>query len=150
MFGKTYGPNLSVNQRFDNQLETTYAAMQLSKELESIDFIDLGSAAIVFYNKLTTDINDRIQLQWVGRDHSPQQRQWVIEYNWYMLKNRYNESKYTDPLVIPATVKDALIKIQWLSFKQLPENDNGWIKAKAFLNWDTLQIWLQHVHDSLF
>eukprot|EP01084_Bolivina_argentea_P090814 163552_1 len=148
--GKLFHVNNSytVQQWLDKQIDSTYAAKKLSNELQSIDIIDLTSAAIAFYNKLTIDDGDKLHLYWIGRDHSEVQRQWIVKHNWYMLNKYYNATKYYNPWIIPVSIKDMLIKIQWLSFMQLPENEHL-MQDKTFLNWNVFRFWLGHIYDVL-
>ena len=147
-WGKTFRETLTAEQRFEKQLERIYGAMQLSQSLQSIDLIDLSAAAIVFYDKLTMVEADKLKLEFITTDFSEQNRRGLVDHNWIVLHERHNASRLRDPLAMPISVKELLLKIQWLSFKQLPENDVGsgpdqLIKAKDELNWRVFELWMR-------
>ena len=152
MYGKTWRDMYSVGDVFDKQLEQIYAAMKLSENLESIDMIDLASTAIVFYNKLVMNSytpENKIKLEWIGKDYSEQQRRWVVDTNWYNLNTYYDEPRYKNPLIIPSTIEELLIKIQWMAFMQLPDMDVENLEAKVVLTWNTFDLWLHSVYEHL-
>eukprot|EP01084_Bolivina_argentea_P293754 505297_1 len=144
MYGKTYRKNYTDEQQFEKQIEQLHAAKIIASNLESVDIIDLVACAASFYDKLTINIQDKINFRFSGINHSETTRRAIVEHNWMLLNEKYDIAEYTNPFIPPQTIKDLIIKIYWLSFFQLPGNQMG-VDVKEYLNWNTVRTWLEQI-----
>ena len=145
--GRRRGNSSTLDERMTRQIQIR-AARVLSNNLESNDIIDLAAAAASFYDKLTIGEGDLINMKWIGRNYSESERRRIIEHNYRVLSRRYYAEKYYDPVIPPTTIKDLLIKIYWLSFAQLPENN---VDVEEYLTWESVCRWMMHIwHNGTF
>lgn len=135
MYGKHKGKDCVV-ERHD-------AAKILMNNLESNDLVDLVQAAISFYDRLTVNDSERIGLYQNLIAHDEESRRWVINEKLRVLLIKYNKQMLQDPKIPPTTVKELLIKFEWLSVKQLPGLDS--VNTRKYLRWHTLCKWILSV-----
>ena len=145
MNGKLPGnkPN-TTKQLMQMQMQSLQAAMVLHDNLESVDLLDLTATAAYLYDLLTKEEDDKLGFKFVGKTHSRESRRDVIIDNWRNLFENYNSTEYTDPSIKPMSIKDLLIKYYWLSYIQLPYNEDE--LANCYLNWDVFREWLTGIY----
>ena len=115
------------------------AALLLQNELESVDILDLASAAVHLYNMLVSP-RHRIKLLSFPAEHTEEERRRVVEKNWRSLNTYYKKASFNDETREVRDVKTMLIRIHWLAFYQIPEN--RYSHSSSSLNWQQIRKWL--------
>eukprot|EP01084_Bolivina_argentea_P282363 483299_1 len=146
MYGKAKMGVYDSRKDLQMQRDSLIAAIKLHDELESNDIIDLAATGAYLYDKLVPrdQHEDKIGFKFVGKDHDRKSREVIFKHNLNILKQKYNDTKYQDPTIKPKNIKELLIKFRWLSYMQLPDNEQSNI-TKSMLNWDTFVDWLRKI-----
>ena len=124
------------------------AARKLEDEMESVDLLDLAAAALFLYNKLAPD-QCKIKLRSYGAGHDEIRRRKTIEYNWRMLNEVYDKPTFSNLRMPVHDIKTLLVRVHWMSFYQLPENDPD-AQMRDFLTWTQFVVWLKSARDLNF
>eukprot|EP01083_Nonionella_stella_P265798 899927_1 len=135
MYGLTRREVYDWDQRLEKQTQQIVAARKLGYELESVDILDLSAAALDLYNKIThsPELEEHTILLWpYAARHDELARRELVEHNYAMLLQYYNNRVYMNPEEYPSTVRQLLIKMHWMALLQLPEyGDTGSVVTRA-------------------
>ena len=129
-----------------SDLKSVNGAMVLCDNWQSSDIIDLIHIAICFYDSITPNKGDKIGLCIELRNNTKAERVNVIKQKTKILKQRYMDEKYIYPGITPRTIKDLLIKMEWMALYQLPVFN---VDTKPYLDWHHLSQWIDYVLDIL-
>ena len=153
MYGARYRHAFSNEEKLDSQLQSIHAARTLMQNLESSDIIDLMSTVAMFHDMMTEDEEEKLHFQTtpLNCNYSEMERRRVQVHNYNVLHHYYLEPEYQDPDIAPVTIQQLLIKVQWLSFLELPIKDCVEIRQELdfepadYLNWETVKEWMANV-----
>eukprot|EP01084_Bolivina_argentea_P067284 122555_1 len=144
-----YGQKMRINRndvddKFQQQYDQLMAAWKLSRNLESNDIIDLVACAAELWDKICEPASKLNFRTWI-LEHSEEWRREVVDTNWSILNQYYNEEHLKNISIPPQNIRDFLIKMYWLSFHQLPEHDEH-NKVKDIFNWHVFTKWLHGIN----
>ena len=100
-------------------------------------------AACILYDRLCPDFEDKLKLCREAKSYDEIGRRIPDRIKMSNLHGFYNAGSLRNAAIQPETVRDLLIKYQWLSVQQLPEYAH--LDINKYLRWDKAQEWMQHV-----
>eukprot|EP01083_Nonionella_stella_P080029 219685_1 len=106
------------------------AALKYGYELQSKDILGLAAAGINLYNLLFPTAF-KILLVPYSNGYDEKASKALIDYNWKVLNDYYSREVYRNHTIMPSNVRTLLIKMHWLAYEQLPENDADGCILKA-------------------
>eukprot|EP01083_Nonionella_stella_P082960 229203_1 len=119
------------------------AALKYGYELQSKDILGLAAAGLNLYN-LLFPVESKILLKSYPESHDEKSRKEMVAYNWRALNEHYTHALYKTHTSMPCSIRTFLIKMHWLAYQQLPENDMDGA-AGSCLKWQTFRQWLKHI-----
>ena len=134
---------MDVRIMYGSRLQQAEAAERLEPGIRSIDILDLTTTALFLWNKLVPNAQ-RIHLKAYGESHSEEDRKRLVATNLYILNEKYNGTKYANMAAPVLDIETFIIRIYWLSFLELPENDL-YGDVYEYLNWRQIGLWLKSV-----